>query len=71
MSADEGRGEWLKNIFVSTAGIAALSLTTVPEVANADTILASRKAQYFRYIPRLLKGRDYYATEFKKVRAIL
>ena len=47
-------------------GAAAAVLTGLPAAAPAESTLVTRQAAYTRYVPRIERGRDFWATKLRK-----
>ena len=45
---------------------ATAALTALPSAAPAESTLVTRQAAYTRYVPRIERGRDYWATKLRK-----
>lgn len=52
---------------IVSTGAALAILAVAPGLASAESTLVTRQQAYTRYVPRLERGRDYWATGFKKI----
>jgi len=52
--------------FVSTTGASAALAALMPAPVFAESTLVTRQQAYSRYVPRIERGRDYWATGLKK-----
>ena len=51
-----------------TAGSSLSVLSGLPAAVFAESTLITRQQAYTRYVPRIERGRDYWATGLKKLR---
>merc|ERR1719201_2777641 len=51
---------------IASAGAAAAVLTAVPATSFAESTLVTRQQAYSRYVPRIERGRDFWAGGLRK-----